>query len=145
MVKILCVEDEHDIRELLVEELRDSGFDVLEAADGRQGYEMIIAERPDIVLCDITMPEMDGHQLYAKLQMKYPELSDIQFIFLTALADKENMMEGLRSGADAYLTKPIDFDVLMAKLSGCLMRMDNRKATSAELAAADGEGGWINS
>jgi DNA-binding response OmpR family regulator len=133
MVKILCVEDESDIREMLVEEIREAGFLVLEASNGRQGYEMILAEKPDIVLCDITMPEMDGRELFAELQMKHPELADMQFIFLTALSDKGQIVEGLRTGADGYLTKPIDFDVLMAKLSGCVMRQDTRRAASSHL------------
>jgi DNA-binding response OmpR family regulator len=136
MVKILCIEDETDIRELLVEELKDSGFTVLEANNGREGYKKILSEKPDIVLCDITMPEMDGRQLFADLQINHPELSHMEFIFLTALADKDQVVEGLRSGANAYLTKPIDFEVLMANLSGCIMRLDSRRVATLQPADA---------
>jgi len=136
MTRILCIEDETDIRELIVDELRDAGFSVLEATNGQEGFDTIVSERPDMVICDITMPEMDGRDLYAKLQMEQPDLANIPFIFLTALADKGSMLNGLRCGADAYLTKPVDFDVLMAKIAGCLMRHDVQKAASPEYMVA---------
>lgn len=136
MTRILCIEDETDIRELIVDELQDAGFTVAEAVNGQHGYDRIIEERPDIVICDITMPEMDGRTLFAKLQMERPDLADIPFIFLTALADKGSMLNGLRLGADAYLTKPVDFDLLMAKIEGCLMRNDVQKAATQELMMA---------
>ncbi|MCF3639598.1 response regulator [Rhizobium sp. TRM95111] len=125
MITILCIDDEADIRELIVEELADAGFATLEAANGREGLELLLAKWPDIVICDITMPEMDGHQLIATIQLNHPELSNIPFIFLTAMTDKENMLAGLRAGAADYLTKPIDLDILMAKISGCVTRLEN--------------------
>ncbi len=129
MTTILCIEDETDVRQLIVEELQDSGFNTLEATNGREGLEIILAKWPDIVICDITMPEMDGQQLLAEIQINHPELSSIPFIFLTALTDKAIMLEGLRSGAADYLTKPIDFDVLMAKIEGCItLQQNDRKA-----------------
>lgn len=106
MITILCIDDEEDIRKLIVEELSDAGFTTLEAANGREGLDALLAKWPDIVLCDITMPEMDGHQLLAEIQLNYPELTNIPFIFLTAMTDKENVLTGLRAGAADYLTKP---------------------------------------
>jgi DNA-binding response OmpR family regulator len=132
MITILCVEDEKAVRDLIVEELNDAGLKTLEAENGRQGLEMILKHRPDIVISDITMPEMDGTQLLAEVQINHPELSNMPFIFLTALADREKMLEGLRAGADNYLTKPIDFDVLMAKIQGLIMRIENRVAAGLE-------------
>lgn len=125
MITILCIDDEPDIRQLVVEELTDAGFAVLEAENGRRGLEVIKAKWPDIVICDITMPEMDGHELLAEIQMNHPELSATPFIFLTALTDKDNLVTGLKAGAADYLTKPIDFDILMAKITGCVARIEN--------------------
>jgi len=132
MISVLCVEDEKAVRDLIVEELADAGLRTLEAEDGRQGLEMILKHRPDIVISDITMPEMDGTQLLAELQINHPELSNMPFIFLTALADKQKMLEGLRGGADNYLTKPIDFDILMAKIQGLILRIENRVTAGLE-------------
>lgn len=128
-ITILCIEDETEIRTLVVEELEDAGFATLQASNGREGLEMILAKWPDIVICDITMPEMDGHQVLAEIQLNHPELSNVPFIFLTALADKDNMITGLQSGAADYLTKPIDFDILLAKITGCVTRIENDKKT----------------
>ena len=129
MISILCIEDETEVRALIVEELKEAGFEVLEATNGREGLESMLAHWPDIVICDITMPEMDGRELLAEIQMNYPELAMTPFIFLTALTDKDTMLEGLRAGADDYLTKPVDFDLLMAKVDGCVKRVENARKT----------------
>jgi DNA-binding response OmpR family regulator len=125
MISILCIEDEVEIRKLLVEELDDAGFKTLEAANGREGLDMMLAKWPDIVICDVTMPVMDGYELLAEIQLNHPELSNTPFIYLTALSDRESVMSGLRAGAADYLTKPIDFEMLMAKISGCVTRIEN--------------------
>ncbi len=127
MITILCVEDEDDIRNLLVEEIRDAGFNTLEATNGRQALDVIIHKWPDIVVCDITMPELDGHQLFAEIQINHEQLANIPFIFLTALTDKDNMVTALKAGAADYLTKPVDFDLLMAKIQGCVARLESDK------------------
>lgn len=128
-ITILCIEDETEIRTLLVEELMDAGFKTLQASNGREGLEMILAKWPDIVICDISMPEMDGHQVLAEIQLNHPEFSNVPFIFLTALADKGNMITGLQAGAADYLTKPIDFDILLAKITGCVSRIQMDQKT----------------
>ncbi|TCU11137.1 response regulator [Rhizobium sullae] len=128
MITILCVEDEADIRKLIVEELNEAGFATLEAANGQEALELILSKWPDIVITDISMPIMDGHQLLAEIQVNHPQFSNIPFILLTALTDRENMLSGLRAGAADYLTKPIDFDILLAKVSGCVTRIENDKA-----------------
>lgn len=129
MTTILCIDDEDDIRKLIVEELTDSGFAALEARNGKEGLEIMLAHWPDIVICDITMPVMDGHELIAEIQVNYPEFSNVPFIFLTALADKQNLVQGLKAGASDYLTKPIDFDILLAKIEGCVTRIENDRKT----------------
>lgn len=128
MTTILCIDDETDIRELLVEELEEAGFKTLQAANGREGLDVILTKWPDIVICDISMPVMNGHELLAELQLNYPELSNIMFIMLTALTDRENTIDALRAGVDDYLTKPVDLDVLLAKINGCVVRIANNRA-----------------
>jgi DNA-binding response OmpR family regulator len=127
MTTILCIDDEHDIRQLLVEEMEDAGFSTLQAANGQEGLELLVSKWPDLVICDISMPVMSGHELLAEIQVNYPDLADTPFIMLTALTDRENVLSGLRAGAEAYLTKPIDFDLLMAKVTGCLTRIENNR------------------
>ena len=128
-IQTVCVEDERDVRELIVEELEEAGIRVLQAENGKEGLDKILTQRPDIVISDITMPEMDGHELLAEIQINYPEFSNIPFILLTALTDRDNMIAGLKGGAADYLTKPIDFDVLLAKVAGCVVRLENDHKT----------------
>lgn len=113
MARIVCVEDEQDIREDIAEILEDAGHEVTQAENGRHGLETIIDILPDLVLSDITMPDMDGHQLLVELRESHPELGDIPFVFLTALADRKDQIAGRQLGADDYLTKPIDFEMMM--------------------------------
>ncbi|MBB3308654.1 DNA-binding response OmpR family regulator [Rhizobium sp. BK196] len=127
MISILCIDDETELRQILVEELEDAGFKTLQASNGQEGLEMIVSHWPDLVICDISMPVMSGHELLAELQVNYPELARTPFIMLTALADRDNMLSGLQAGAEAYFTKPIDFDLLMAKVSGCVTRIENER------------------
>ena len=114
--KILYVEDEDLVRDLVLEELSDEGYQTIEADNGKAGLKAILEENPDLVLCDIGMPEMDGHALLVELRTNHPDLASMPFIFMTALADPQQVLAGKRLGADDYLTKPINFDVLHAVL-----------------------------
>ena len=116
MTTILCIEDEVVLREDIAEELEDAGYDVHQAGDGNEGLEMILKLEPDLVICDITMPHMNGHELVKTLRENHPQCADTPFIFLSALADRHDILEGLNLGADDYLTKPIDFDLLLGKI-----------------------------
>lgn len=120
MAKILCIEDEADIRSDIVEELQDAGYATLEAADGLQGLETIRKHHPDLVLCDITMPKMDGHLLLKEVRENHAQFAELPFLFLTALADRSNILAGLDLGADDYLTKPIDYELLLARIKARL-------------------------
>jgi len=120
MATILCVEDEALLREDIVEELENDGYNVLQAADGREGMEMILKHEPDLVVCDITMPHMNGHELVKMLRDEHSRFADTPFIFLSALADRDDILEGLNIGADDYLTKPIDIDMLLGKIKTSL-------------------------
>lgn len=132
MKKIVCVEDEHDIRGLLVDELTDAGYEVEEAANGQLGLDAILRSKPDLVLCDISMPIMDGHLLLQYLRENHPEFADTPFIFLSALADREHIMEGKILGADDYLTKPIDLDLLLVTIKSRLGQIERMHAHKEE-------------
>lgn len=116
-IKILCVEDEIDIRSNIADILRDEGYEVFEAGNGYQGYESFIQEKPDLIISDIMMPELDGYGLL-KLVRDSSGLknSAVPFIFLTALGQKDNVIKGVNLSANDYLIKPIDFDLLIAKV-----------------------------
>lgn len=112
MAKVLVIEDEHELRELIVAELEDYGHRTIQASDGEQGLKKALTDKPDIILADINMPKMNGHQLRGHLKKNHPEHAKIPFMFLSALADPADIADGLMIGADHYLTKPVNFDML---------------------------------
>lgn len=116
-IKVLCVEDEQDIRENIVEILRDEGFEVFEAQDGKHGFELFQRAKPDIVISDIMMPQLDGYGLLKLVrESKTAGNPLIPFIFLTALGQKDDIIKGTNLSANDYLIKPIDFDLMIAKV-----------------------------
>jgi DNA-binding response OmpR family regulator len=120
--KILCIEDDRETAALIAEELLDRGYEVTLAHDGREGLSAILKNMPDLVLSDISMPVMSGFELLERLIALAPRFSKMPFVFLTALTDRDNELKGRQLGADDYVTKPIDFDVLdtiiAARLAG---------------------------
>lgn len=132
MARVLCIEDEEDIRQTIAEELSDAGYEVFEASNGQLGLESILCQTPDLVLCDVNMPVMGGHDLLRELRAKHPELADMPFIFLSALADRGYVVEGKRLGADDYLTKPIDFELLLATVESRLNQVQRMTAHKEE-------------
>ncbi|MEM8949983.1 MAG: response regulator transcription factor, partial [Pseudomonadota bacterium] len=122
MAKILVVEDEPDLRRMIVDELTDEGHVTIEAGNGREGLEKVAAEMPDLVLSDITMPQMNGYQFLRAFKENHPEHAQTPFIFLTALANRDDELKGLRLGVDDYISKPIDFDLLLARVELGLRR-----------------------
>ena len=121
---ILCIDDEALLREDIVEELEDEGYRVLQASDGHEGLKQILQHRPDLVICDITMPRKNGYELLKEVRGEHGISTEMPFIFLSALADKEHIVAGLKMGADNYMTKPVDFDVLRVKVKACLRQVD---------------------
>lgn len=121
---VLCVEDEHDLRSDIAEELVSAGYHVVEASNGREAMAKLEALRPDLILCDITMPELGGYDLMAKVRAERPDLAEVPFIFLTALADRAEVLNGKNAGADDYLIKPVDFDDLLATIKSRLRLVD---------------------
>ncbi|MFI5139153.1 MAG: response regulator [Sphingobacteriales bacterium] len=105
--KVLIIEDNNDIRENIVEILELAGYTVFAANNGKTGVDLAIKNTPDIILCDIMMPELDGYGVLYMLN-KYPETSAVPFIFLTAKSERVDLRKGMEMGADDYLTKPFD-------------------------------------
>ncbi len=118
--KILCIEDDRETAALIAEELVDRGYDVTLAHDGRAGLAAILRTMHDLVLSDISMPAMSGFELLDSLVALSPRFSRMPFIFLTALTDRDNELKGRQLGADDYVTKPIDFEMLAAIIAARL-------------------------
>ncbi len=128
--KVLCIEDEADLRADIAEELEDAGYQVVQAGDGLDGLREILRFKPDLVVSDITMPKLDGFGLLRELREKHAEFADMPFIFLSALADRKDEIQGVKLGADDYLTKPVDFEIMLARIEAALrqaMRVDEKK------------------
>jgi DNA-binding response OmpR family regulator len=108
----LCIEDDRESARLIAEELFDCGFDVDIAYNGHEGIAAIEKGRPDLVLCDICMPGISGFEVLRRLREQGLRFGKTRFVFLTALAEVDNQLKGRQFGADDYINKPIDFDVL---------------------------------
>ncbi|WP_129628242.1 hybrid sensor histidine kinase/response regulator [Candidatus Oscillochloris fontis] len=112
MAKILLIEDEPTIREEVLDWLQFEGYEALGAPNGRLGLEVIQRDHPDLILCDIAMPEMDGHEVLLEVRASM-RFSSTPFVFLTASADREAIRRGMDMGADDYLTKPFSHAELL--------------------------------
>ncbi|MBF9254118.1 response regulator [Pontibacter sp. 172403-2] len=107
MKKILLIEDNQEIRENIAEILALANYNILEAANGKAGVELAKKELPDLIICDIMMPQLDGYGVLHLLGSN-PATAGIPFIFLTAKSEKEDFRKGMNLGADDYLIKPFD-------------------------------------
>lgn len=121
MTKILVVEDEATIRDKLITVLGFEGFEAIGAADGRAGVDLAIAESPDLIVCDIMMPELNGYGVLRELRAN-PLTAAIPVIFLTAAASRADMRKGMELGADDYITKPYTVEELLAAVRTRLSR-----------------------
>src|SRR5438045_9462929 len=140
--RILVVDDHEDNIELLRARLEARGYDVDGAPDGQAALEQVDKMVPDLILLDVMMPKMDGMEVARRLKAKIAnkELPFIPIIMQTALDSTENKVEGLDAGADDYLTKPINFAELAARVSSKL----RIKALQSELEARDNELSELN-
>ena len=120
-MKILVIEDEPEMRRNLVSILRLEKFQPIAAENGRMGVEAARREKPDLILCDVMMPELDGHGVLAALRAD-PGMAAIPFIFLTAKGEKPDIRAGMNLGADDYLTKPVAKADLLAAITSRLAR-----------------------
>lgn len=115
MARILVIEDEAPIRGNLLRFIRLEGYEAIEATDGRSGLQAVQDQLPDLIFCDVMMPQLNGLDLLAAIQQT-PALRHIPLIFLSASAEPELLDEALRRGASGYMTKPFNFTQLRAVL-----------------------------
>lgn len=120
-LKVLVIEDEPEMRRNLLTILRLEKFRVVAAENGRVGIDLARKEKPNIVLCDVMMPELDGYGVLQSLRSD-PEMASIPFIFLTAKGESGDVRSGMNLGADDYLTKPVAKADLLAAITSRLAR-----------------------
>jgi len=130
--RILVVDDDEDIRTLVVQLLERAGHKVEQAPDGRSGLRALHASPPDLVVLDVSMPDMDGWQTLERIR----DLSDVPVIMLTARGEELERVRGLQGGADDYVTKPFGRQELLARVQALL----RRTATRSESAETYGDG-----
>ena len=121
MKKILVIDDEEWLREMIHLALKQKGFDVIESSNGADGIEKARGELPDLILCDVNMEKVDGYLTLASLRNEAPTAA-IPFILMTGLADNAGMRHGMELGADDYLPKPFTTDALYAAVEARLKK-----------------------
>jgi DNA-binding NarL/FixJ family response regulator len=131
MKKILVIEDEPEMRRNITTLLRFKGYKPVAAENGRVGVDTARRERPDLILCDVMMPELDGYGVLRALQAD-ADLSFIPFIFLTAKGEKEDLRSGMNLGADDYLTKPVGNEDLVNAIETRLQRAAKQEQARRE-------------
>jgi len=117
--KILVIEDDGNLRETLSDVLETEGYSVVTSKDGLEGLRKTYVELPDLVILDIILPELSGLEVCKRLK-KDTQMKDIPIIYLTAKDQVTDKLLGLESGAEIYLTKPFDMDVLLEKIQNLL-------------------------
>lgn len=137
MKKIVLIEDNEGMRENTAEILELAGYKVMTAENGKEGVRLAVAEQPDLIICDIMMPELDGYGVLHALS-KNDTTAGIPFIFLTAKAEKADHRKGMEMGADDYLTKPFDDMELLSAVEVRLKKSENlRKQISRDAESID--------
>jgi len=121
MYSILIIEDDPSYLSVMETILQMEGFDVCTAVDGESGLAMARKKRPDLILCDIMLPEMDGHSVLEALKGEVT-LADVPFIFVTAMGGRADLRRGMSAGADDYLSKPFSADELLSAVAARIRR-----------------------
>lgn len=122
MKRILVTDDDAKLRKQFRTLLELEGYEIVEARNGREGVELARRERPDLMICDVTMPEMNGHRVLETLRNE-PETAHLPFIFLTGWGEREDLRTGMNLGADDYLVKPIEPADLIAAVRARFRRL----------------------
>ncbi|MCW8915481.1 MAG: response regulator [Magnetovibrio sp.] len=122
--RILVIDDDEDIVAYLCTILEEHNYVVDTAFFADEGLERVEAKQPDLILCDINMPEKDGIWFVSEFRRRYPELIKTPVCYLTVKSERDDLIEGLRSGVDAYLTKPIDKDILLTTIAARLKHVE---------------------
>jgi len=128
--RILCIEDDPETAALIAEDLQERGYAVTVALDGRAGLQALLKTEPSLVLCDISMPRLTGFDVLEQVTALGPKFDAVPFVFLTALADRDTELKGRRLGADDFVTKPIDFEILATIIEARLGRVARREVWS---------------
>jgi CRP/FNR family transcriptional regulator, cyclic AMP receptor protein len=136
MIHILVIEDNTEVRENTAEILELANYKVSTAGDGKQGVEKALAHKPDLIVCDVMMPVLDGYGVLHLLN-KNPELQGIPFIFLTAKAERSDLRKGMELGADDYITKPFTEFELLTAIESRLEKAAHHKHNTSLPAIAD--------
>lgn len=129
MNKILVIEDEPQMRRNMLTVLKHEGFEGHGAKDGKEGVALAKRELPDLILCDVMMPGLDGYAVLAELRAERAT-EMIPFIFLTAKSEREDVRTGMNTGADDYLTKPVTVDDLKGAIHARLDRRSQQQRDS---------------
>ena len=129
MAKILLIDDEKNLLDEISDWLQFAGYEVTCAGNGRIGLEIIKREKPDLIVCDIAMPEMDGRTVLLEVRAD-PQLNAIPFIFLTASSTHESLRRGMNLGADDYLAKPFQHDELLNAIKSRLHKQSEQQQTA---------------
>ncbi len=122
MSRVLVIDDDGAFRSDVAEQLQSWGYETKQAPDGRIGLQVIFDWSPDVVLSDIEMPQMTGFDLIEAVAQSGLDYASIGFFFMTTLTSRQNVLSGLRAGADDYIVKPIDYDLLASRLSSFLRK-----------------------
>jgi DNA-binding response OmpR family regulator len=130
MKTILLIEDNNEILENFTEFLEIEGYKILGASNGTQGIELAVKFIPDVIICDVLMPEMDGYQVLHSL-LETSATYQIPFIFSTSMSEKVERAEALSLGADDYIIKPFDMEVLLKMIKIWLKTGSERRITTA--------------
>ena len=128
--RVLVVDDEPSIAKILRKQLEVAGFEVSVAVDGAEGLVKVREFRPEVVVLDVMLPKLNGHQVCATLKQD-AELKHIPVLMLTAKAQRKDQDEGLQSGADAFLTKPFQLEELLGQVRRLLGHAANSAQTPA--------------
>lgn len=138
--KVLIVDDEKNIVDIIAFNLKKEGYQILKASDGEQGVRMALEDEPDLILLDIMMPKMDGYEACKKIREK----KNTPIIMLTARAEEVDKVLGLELGADDYVTKPFGVRELMARVKANLRKAAFRAEPAQDTSAADGAFGRLD-
>ncbi|UFQ97182.1 response regulator [Pseudomonas wenzhouensis] len=131
-VRVLCIEDERLLLDDLHDELRAAGYEVSVAESAQRAFEQLDAFTPDLILCDVMLggdDAADGYAVLRHVREQRPDLAITPFIFLTALGERDDLLQAKLQGVDDYLVKPVDYDLLLATLAARLQQVDRLKGT----------------
>jgi two-component system alkaline phosphatase synthesis response regulator PhoP len=130
-IKILLVDDEPDILEIVGYNLEQAGYNVIKAENGKEAVKLAIKVKPHLIIMDVMMPEMDGMEACEKIR-EIPELKDTIITFLTARSEDYSQVAGFEVGADDYIAKPIKPKLLVSKVKGLLRRLKDEELENSE-------------